>query len=219
MPGNFVPFLRSFTCDARRMEQGSKLFYSPESNSLFLVSKKRAGHIWGVPRANPLQPREAAICGRVKEVRIRTKLPRTTFARDAGIDSSTLVRVEHQLAPLRFETAWRLISLLHVHPTWLAEGTGDSVFFAVEQFQVLANTIDPKALFSQTYDETLKRVIAASFSKDMHALLAIRDQFAEAAALIPKVNSVPFTETQLKQIYPQMKHIVRLLRRVATVGK
>ncbi len=106
-----------------------------------------------MPRTNPLPAREAAICRRVREFRLSTRLSRIAFAKELEVDSSLLVRIEHGLSPVRHDVARRLMFVFNLNPAWLIEGKGEpTVIEPVKTPEDFA----PDQLFSHLYDHSLK---------------------------------------------------------------
>jgi transcriptional regulator with XRE-family HTH domain len=115
-----------------------------------------------VPRKNPLNKRELAICARLKAFRTSIRYPRTFFANHAGLDSSTIVRIELGRTALRYDVARRICDLFSVNPGWLANG-GDEPMRAWRRMPTSHEIgVDPNALFSKVFDTQL----APRFRKD-----------------------------------------------------
>src|SRR5271169_3474247 len=73
-------------------------------------------------RVSPIPERERAICARLREARLETRLSQVAFCRDAGIDSSLLASYEHARVPLRYQLADRFCNLMNLSQRWLAHG-------------------------------------------------------------------------------------------------
>lgn len=106
-------------------------------------------------RKNPVPESEKAICRRLREFRLRTKLSRVAFARELGIDSSLLATYEHGRVPIRFELAARLGVKCQVSHAWLAEDDGPMHPY-LELPQDLHRQIDGRMLFSEAYKRHVK---------------------------------------------------------------
>src|SRR4051812_10514336 len=104
-----------------------------------------------MPRKMPIQGREAEICTRLRAFRKSIGLFRITFALRAGLDSSTISRCEHLVAPLRFSVFQRLTSAYQLNATWLAVG-GDRPMTLPGNLDFQEFQIPDHELFSKVYD-------------------------------------------------------------------
>jgi transcriptional regulator with XRE-family HTH domain len=121
--------------------------------------------LFAVPRKNPLSKRELAICARVKSFRTSINYPRRLFANHAGLDSSTLIRIELARVPLRYDVAKKICDVFTLNPTWLADG-GKATMRAWRNMPASHDLgVDPKSLFSEVFDAHL----APLFLKEDHA--------------------------------------------------
>jgi transcriptional regulator with XRE-family HTH domain len=123
-----------------------------------------------VPRKNPLSKRELSICTRLKEFRADIRYPRRLFANHAGLDSSTIVRIELGRAPLRYDAARRICDIFSVNPAWLAKGgqAPRRLWRKMPAAQELG--IGPDATFSEAYDKHLAAIFC---DNDEKALLGL----------------------------------------------
>jgi transcriptional regulator with XRE-family HTH domain len=116
-----------------------------------------------MPRKNPLPRKEADVCGRLKYFRERLNLSRVAFAKEAGIDSSLLVRYEHGRAPLRYAVGWRIIAAFGLNAAWIAEGEGRELLWIPIPSPEELN-VGKEALFSEVYESHLKKLIESESS-------------------------------------------------------
>jgi transcriptional regulator with XRE-family HTH domain len=77
-----------------------------------------------MPRKHSLPEPEKAICRRLREFRLDTKLSRVAFAKELRIDSSRLAAYEHARVPLRFVVVREIAMRFRLNPGWLADGDG-----------------------------------------------------------------------------------------------
>ena len=132
-----------------------------------------------VPRVHPIPEREAGICRRLMQWRKQARLSRPQVARALDVDSSTLVRVEHLRAPLKYHDAWRLLASFELNPLWLATGEGQMhLFVPIPVAEVLKVSGD--APFGEVFDKHL----TASVNESIRRLADVSpDRFARAGAL------------------------------------
>src|SRR5712671_2418526 len=100
-----------------------------------------------MPRKNPLPPNEAAICARIKRVRESRGLTRIAFAREAGVDSTEVIRVEHLLAPVRFAFADKVCARFEISQAWIGEDEGPQYPYLTLPPRIISK-VDPGELFS-----------------------------------------------------------------------
>lgn len=107
-----------------------------------------------MPRKNTLPASELEILARLQSSRRALEMPRRLFAKAAGLDSSTIVRLELGRMPLRYGVARALCSTHSIDPEWLATGEGSpqTAFGLPFANQVKA---DENALFSDVFKNIL----------------------------------------------------------------
>ena len=131
----------------------------------FLQLSFRGGSwsIWAVPRKHPLPRREIEIGRRLREIRTLAKCPRSYLAHSFGVDKSVLTRIENGRAPLKFDLAVQILSLLNANPMWLATGQGDRrPFLYLPEPEDLG--VSGKSLFSEVFDVHLARHLAPKYA-------------------------------------------------------
>lgn len=127
-------------------------------SNFFGVFLEGFGEDFAMPRKNPLPTREAEVCVRLRRYRKLTKLSQVVFAREIGLDSTTLASYEHARAPLKSGVAGKIIASYGLNPGWLAEGKGRPFVdippsMHCEIMMRLSST--PEALFSQVFQEMI----------------------------------------------------------------
>lgn len=105
-----------------------------------------------------LPDREIAICQRMREVRLATRMQQAAFAETIGVTRSRLASYEHCKAPIRYEVGKQLCFRHNINQRWFATGEEPNrPYFDLSpnlEFQVA-----PRALFSEAYEEVLKESI------------------------------------------------------------
>lgn len=119
-----------------------------------------------MPRKNPMPQREREICARLRAFRELKKIPRSTFAKEIGLDQFRLASYELGRAPLRYGLAHLLCSKFNINQRWLATGEGwHGNYYPIDH--------DPSrnknGLFSEVYDAFLAARIK-EFDRGMEAL-------------------------------------------------
>ena len=117
-----------------------------------------------MPRRNPLSEQELAICRRVRDFRLATKLSRVAFGSKAGLDATLLASYEHGRARLNYAAAWKILCAFHLNPQWLATGEGRS-WLSIPIRSPEELTVTPRAPFSQIYEDHLASEVA-QFTKE-----------------------------------------------------
>jgi transcriptional regulator with XRE-family HTH domain len=108
-----------------------------------------------MPRKNPLPDEEIEIGRRVRMIRERRQMSRSSFAQEMAVDGSIIANIEHGRAPLRFELAMRICARWSVNPRWLATGALPVVFQI--HFGGYDSRIAPRTLFSSAYEQHLRK--------------------------------------------------------------
>ena len=161
-----------------------------------------------MPRKNPLQKRENEICRRVKQARLERRLSQVTFAKEAGMDSTALASIEHQRAPLRYETAQRILKAFGLDPFWLATGESKAICeFTIPPSDYFG--VDPRALFSKVFDSHLKQfcelemeeiIYTPHFLSDIYSVELNDRGRIEAASLIKIHSAAWFQKVPLDKL-------------------
>ena len=115
-------------------------------------------------RKNPLSDREKAVCARLREFRIASKLSQVAFARSLAVDSSLLASYEHARVPLRYEFARHCNTVFGVNLRWLADGVEPKIL-GLDILGDLESKIPSKLPFLEAYDTYLKPSFDDYFSK------------------------------------------------------
>ncbi|MCX6923409.1 MAG: hypothetical protein NT154_09415 [Verrucomicrobia bacterium] len=117
-----------------------------------------------MPRKIPLSDVEVAICSRLKLYRQRCDLPRRLFARDSGLDTAVIIRLELGRTPLRYGVASRITRAFSINPVWLATGEGDISAHVPLPF---ADDIgaDERELFSSVFRGKLRESVSWKVAK------------------------------------------------------
>lgn len=139
-----------------------------------------------------LPDREAAICSRLREVRLFLKLPQVDFAAQVAMPRDRFASYEDGRAPLRCEAALTICRQFVVSERWLAVGctnicgpafgthySRQCMNLAVEK---AAASIPPRTLFSSAFDTILSPVW---------------DSLNDASFLFPRLASVGAGDSQL----------------------
>src|ERR1041384_6257771 len=142
-------------------------------------------------RKNPLPKREADICSRIRDFRKATRLSRTTFASEWGVDSAELMRIEYLRAPVRFSTGDAIARRFSLNQHWLATGEPPKDGYHRHSLR----QIQERALFSQVVDDLLTKKIKSRqrFSD------AVRDAALKVHFLEP--IGVPQADEWKSQLY------------------
>lgn len=124
-----------------------------------------------MPRKHPLPKREAEISSRLKSFRESLSFPRRLFAIQAGLDSSTIVRIELGRAPVKYEAARQLCICHLINPVWLATGV-DSIrwpgwltFADLPPLEEIGAS--RQALFSDVYDQYFAPKLQAKVARGL----------------------------------------------------
>jgi transcriptional regulator with XRE-family HTH domain len=119
-----------------------------------------------MPRKTSLPASELLICRRLKIYREQCGLPRRLFARDAGIDVSSLIRIELGRLPLKYGVAAKITKVFNLNPLWLAYGE-EPATVGVPLLEPDALEISGNRLFSDVFAEHAAewRELTAQISK------------------------------------------------------
>ena len=123
------------------------------------------GYVRGpMPRKVPLPEAEIAICRRLKLYRERCDLPRRLFARDSGLDTAVIIRIELGRSPLRYGVATRITRAFSINPSWLATGDGPlSAGIPLPSADDIS--VDERELFSSVFRDKLRESIAQKLAE------------------------------------------------------
>jgi transcriptional regulator with XRE-family HTH domain len=129
----------------------------------------------GMARKTPVPERERAICARLREARLETRLSQVAFAKEAGIDSSLLASYEHARVPIRYEFGAKVCNLLELSQRWLATGIDeDTRGLYLPIHHSLNLQIRPRMLFSEAYDLYLKPLYEEQVSEGAAVIKAAK---------------------------------------------
>lgn len=123
----------------------------------------------GVPRKNPLSPRERGICARLKQARLHSKLSRVAFCSELSattgrhIDATTFANYELAKARVPYWVANAACKRFAVSQAWLAEGLGPQHYGT--HYSPGLDAGEERAPFSFVYDKHFKmfRELIAAF--------------------------------------------------------
>ena len=108
-----------------------------------------------------IDERQRAICGRLRELRLRERFSQQHFGNAAGLTRNIVAAMETACSPVHFRAGRAVCSVFNVCQRWLAEGAepyrGNIKIPAEIEAQ-----IGPRCLFSKAYDDWLRpRVLSA----------------------------------------------------------
>lgn len=112
-----------------------------------------------MPRKNPVPERELAVCRRLREFRLHTKLSQVAFAKEVDLDSARLASYEHGRAPIRYRLALLAHAKFELNLEWLAEGVGS--FKSDGELPKVAHDCNHWDLFTDVYFQELKPALEA----------------------------------------------------------
>jgi transcriptional regulator with XRE-family HTH domain len=126
----------------------------------------KSGHL-GIVELND---REAAICRRFREARLRIKWKMPDFARELEIPRDRLASYEYARSPIRYQLAKRMCDRFNINQRWLATGRLPSRHY-VDVHDYTESQIPDKMLFSEAFDAFLSKPLdnqIAQIAKTLH---------------------------------------------------
>jgi transcriptional regulator with XRE-family HTH domain len=111
-----------------------------------------------------LPARELAICWRLREARLETKLSQVACSLQLEIGSSLLAAYEHGRAQIRYELGNKFCKLYNISQRWLADGLPPRHYYIWVE-RSMRDQIPPRTLFSTAYDRFLRPSIDKHFAE------------------------------------------------------
>jgi transcriptional regulator with XRE-family HTH domain len=108
-------------------------------------------------RKEAVPQRERGICFRLREFRLSTKIPRTTFALTVGISGERLASYELGRVPLRYGVFKAINRHFHIRLDWLMNNRGTLTSPTPLDDSQFASQINEKELLSVVYDTVLSK--------------------------------------------------------------
>jgi len=111
-----------------------------------------------------LEDREADICRRLREVRVRLKWKMPDFAQQIGITRDRLASYEYARAPVRYWLGRKVCEYFNINQRWLA--TGDLPWrYYIDLHPAFEQQIKDEMLFSKAYENFLAKPLETELSK------------------------------------------------------
>lgn len=120
-----------------------------------------------MPRKNPLPPEQAALCARLRQLRLFTGLTQAQFAAQVALDWRLWASYEYARSQLNYRAAFLLLRRFRwLNPFWLREGPPHPMLacHAIHYPPPEALNCPKNALFTDVFDLDLRQRLLASVS-------------------------------------------------------
>jgi transcriptional regulator with XRE-family HTH domain len=153
----------------------------------------------GVARKTPIPAREKEIGGRLRKFRDDLRLSRVVVADELGIGVSRLASYEAGRVPVPYEAAKRLAGAFRLNYEWIVEGKGkpiDAIMIAPE----VENSIEPRMLLSEAYDEFIKPALATEAGSVPSHFKAALENNPAAKRMVEFVRTIGTHKPQVREM-------------------